>query len=146
MTRRAFCQDRQIFLCILLRTRVPFLNSLKNSWHVQTVVAGHDAETGAGFSEDFIFPLFTRDPAGLQLHLVERDLTANIRNGQVINPIHGPGLGHIAFRVDNLAAFREHLNRLGIPYSDYGEPMCFIQRLLFSWQIQMHRSNSTAPV
>jgi catechol 2,3-dioxygenase-like lactoylglutathione lyase family enzyme len=39
---------------------------------------------------------------------------------QVINPIHGPGLGHIAFRVDNLAAFRDHLTALGIPFSDYG--------------------------
>jgi hypothetical protein len=48
-----------------------------------TVVAGHDAETGAGFSEDFAFPLFAKDPNGLQLHLVERDLTANFRNGQV---------------------------------------------------------------
>eukprot|EP01047_Picozoa_sp_COSAG01_P054796 COSAG01_NODE_6030_length_3889_cov_124.951187_3_plen_118_part_00 len=87
---------------------------------VQTVVAGHDAETGAGFSKDFAFPLFTRDPNGFQFHLVERDLTANIRNNQVINPIHGPGVGHIAFRVDNLHAFRVHLDALGIQYSDYG--------------------------
>ena len=87
----------------------------------QTIVAGHNAETGGGFDEDFIFPLFAKDPKGLQLHLVERDLGANVRNNQVINPIGvAGGLGHVAFRVDNLSAFRKHLDELGIYYSDYG--------------------------
>lgn len=84
-------------------------------------MAGHNAETGGGFEEDFTFPLFAKDPAGLQMHLVERDFSANVRNGHVINPIGvAGGLGHVAFRVDNLTAFRQHLDELGIYYSDYG--------------------------
>ena len=31
--------------------------------------------------------------------------------------------GHIAFRTDNLEAFRAHLDSLGVYYSDYGT--CF---------------------
>ena len=42
---------------------------------------------GEGFEEGFVFPLFTRDRNGIQFHLAERDLTAHVRNGRVINPI-----------------------------------------------------------
>ena len=51
-------------------------------WQVRSVEAD-----GEGFEEGFVFPLFTRDRNGIQFHLAERDLTAHVRNGRVINPI-----------------------------------------------------------
>jgi catechol 2,3-dioxygenase-like lactoylglutathione lyase family enzyme len=52
-----------------------------------------------------------------QLHLAEKDLGVNFRTGQAINPVER---GHIAFRTDDIAAFKKRLDQKGIPYSDYG--------------------------
>jgi catechol 2,3-dioxygenase-like lactoylglutathione lyase family enzyme len=52
-----------------------------------------------------------------QLHLAEKDLGVNFRTGQAINPVER---GHIAFRTDDIAAFKRRLNEKGIPYSDFG--------------------------
>lgn len=53
----------------------------------------------------------------MQMHLATKDLTVAFTNGQVINPIER---GHIAFRTDDIAAFKALLDAQGIPYSDYG--------------------------
>jgi len=53
----------------------------------------------------------------MQMHLAERDLGVAFRNGEVINPVER---GHIAFRTDDIAAFKARLEAEGIPYSDYG--------------------------
>jgi glyoxylase I family protein len=52
-----------------------------------------------------------------QLHLAERDLGVGFRTRNAINPLER---GHIAFRTDDLEAFRQHLRDNGIPFSDYG--------------------------
>jgi catechol 2,3-dioxygenase-like lactoylglutathione lyase family enzyme len=52
-----------------------------------------------------------------QIHLAEKDLGVTFRTGQAINPLER---GHIAFRTDDLEAFKRHLEEKGIPYSDYG--------------------------
>ncbi len=52
-----------------------------------------------------------------QFHLAERDLTFAFRSKQSINPLER---GHIAFRTDDLAAFKQRLDERGIPYSDIG--------------------------
>ncbi|RAI61061.1 VOC family protein [Roseicella frigidaeris] len=52
-----------------------------------------------------------------QLHLAERDLDVGFRTGHVINPLER---GHIAFRTDDIEAFKAHLRHRGIPFSDYG--------------------------
>jgi glyoxylase I family protein len=52
-----------------------------------------------------------------QLHLAERDLGVGFRTQQAINPLER---GHIAFRTDDLEAFRQRLRERGIPFSDYG--------------------------
>jgi glyoxylase I family protein len=52
-----------------------------------------------------------------QLHLAERDLGVSFRTGQAINPVER---GHIAFRTDDIAAFKKRLEAKGVPYSDYG--------------------------
>ena len=52
-----------------------------------------------------------------QFHLAQRDLGAAFRAGQHINPLTR---GHIAFRTDDIAAFKKRLDDKGIPYADYG--------------------------
>jgi catechol 2,3-dioxygenase-like lactoylglutathione lyase family enzyme len=52
-----------------------------------------------------------------QVHLAERDLGCGFRTGNVINPVER---GHIAFRTDDIAAFKQRLRERGVPFSDYG--------------------------
>jgi len=52
-----------------------------------------------------------------QVHLSERDLECGFRTGNVVNPLER---GHMAFRTDDIEAFKQHLEAKGIPYSDYG--------------------------
>ncbi len=53
----------------------------------------------------------------MQMHLAERDLGVAFKHGESINPVER---GHIAFRTDDIAAFKAMLDEKGIPYSDYG--------------------------
>jgi catechol 2,3-dioxygenase-like lactoylglutathione lyase family enzyme len=59
---------------------------------------------------------FVTDGA-MQVHLAEKDLKAGFRTGNVVNPVER---GHIAFRTDDIAAFKRRLEEKQIPYSDYG--------------------------
>ena len=52
-----------------------------------------------------------------QLHLAQRDLGVGFRTKNAINPLER---GHIAFRTDDLEAFKRRLTEKGIPFSDYG--------------------------
>ncbi len=52
-----------------------------------------------------------------QFHLTERDLTFAFRSKQAINPLER---GHLAFRTDDIAAFKKRLDERGISYSDIG--------------------------
>lgn len=53
----------------------------------------------------------------MQMHLAERNLGVAFKNGEVINPVER---GHIAFRTDDIEAFKKVLDDNDIPYSDYG--------------------------
>ena len=53
-----------------------------------------------------------------QVHLAERDLDVAFRTGQPLNPLER---GHIAFRTDDLDAFKRHLEAKGVAYADYGD-------------------------
>ncbi|MET0568532.1 MAG: VOC family protein [Hyphomicrobiaceae bacterium] len=53
----------------------------------------------------------------LELHLAEKDLNVGFKTKQAINPLER---GHIAFRTDDIAAFKKRLEEKGIAYSDYG--------------------------
>jgi len=52
-----------------------------------------------------------------QVHLAEKDLEVGFRTGQAVNPVER---GHIAFRTDDIAAFKRQLEEKKIPFSDYG--------------------------
>ena len=60
---------------------------------------------------------FVSDGA-IQMHLAQKDVGAGFRTGQIVNPVER---GHIAYRTDDLAAFKAHLETQGIPYSNWGE-------------------------
>ena len=53
----------------------------------------------------------------VQTHLSQRDVEAGFRTGQIVNPVEK---GHIAYRTDDLASFKVHLEANGIPYSNWG--------------------------
>ena len=59
---------------------------------------------------------FVHDGA-TQIHLAEKDLGVGFRTKQAVNPLER---GHIAFRTDDIAAFKNRLDDKGIKYSDYG--------------------------
>ncbi len=73
-----------------------------------------ELEKRRGYSGDVAF---VTDGA-IQTHLAQRDALAAFRAGQVVNPVSH---GHIAYRTDDIAAFRRHLENMGIPYSDWGD-------------------------
>ena len=52
-----------------------------------------------------------------QVHLAEKDLGVAFRTRNAINPLER---GHIAFRTDDIEAFKQRLEEKGVPYSDYG--------------------------
>jgi catechol 2,3-dioxygenase-like lactoylglutathione lyase family enzyme len=52
-----------------------------------------------------------------QVHLAERDLAVGFRTNQPVNPLER---GHIAFRTDDIDAFKRRLEEKGIAYANYG--------------------------
>lgn len=53
----------------------------------------------------------------IQMHLAQKDIHAGFNTGQIVNPV---ARGHIAYRTDDLAAFKAQLDEQGVPYSDWG--------------------------
>ncbi len=53
----------------------------------------------------------------LQIHIAQTDLGVNFKTGQAINPVER---GHIAYRTDDIGAFKKRLDDKGIQYSDFG--------------------------
>ena len=72
---------------------------------------------------------FVSDGA-IQMHLAQKDVGAGFRTGQIVNPVER---GHIAYRTDDLAAFKAHLETQGIPYSDWGEKAVAGWHQIFSY-------------
>ncbi|SDJ00723.1 VOC family protein [Lutimaribacter saemankumensis] len=70
-------------------------------------------EKTKGYAGDVAF----RSDGAIQMHLARRDMQAGFRTGHVVNPVDR---GHIAFRTDDMEAFKAHLDAQGIPYSDWG--------------------------
>lgn len=70
-------------------------------------------EKNKGYSGDVAF----RHDGDIQMHLSQKDVMAGWRTGHIVNPVSH---GHIAFRTDDLVAFKKHLEAQGIPYSDWG--------------------------
>jgi catechol 2,3-dioxygenase-like lactoylglutathione lyase family enzyme len=70
--------------------------------------------TAQGYAGDVAFV----SDGDIQFHLATRDTGVGFRTGHAVNPLHS---GHIAFRTDDIEAFKKHLEAHGVPYSDYGK-------------------------
>jgi len=62
-------------------------------------------------------PVAFRSDGQVQFHLAERDLGLALRHDKAINPLER---GHLAFRTDDIQAFKRHLEAKGVQYVDYG--------------------------
>ena len=54
----------------------------------------------------------------MHLHIARKDVQAGFRTGQLVNPVMK---GHVAYRTDDLAAFKAHLEAEGVPFADWGD-------------------------
>ena len=70
-------------------------------------------DTSQGYAGDVAFVT----DGTTQVHLAEKDLSVGFRTNQAVNPLER---GHIAFRTDDVEAFKRRLEEKGIPYADYG--------------------------
>ncbi len=59
---------------------------------------------------------FMRDDSEVQFHLAQKDLRLAYRTGKTVNPVER---GHIAFRTDDIEAFKRHLEANDVPFSDF---------------------------
>ena len=59
---------------------------------------------------------FVTDGA-IQTHLAQKDVLAGFNSGQTVNPVSH---GHIAYRTDDIEAFKAHLKEHGVPFADWG--------------------------
>lgn len=96
-------------------------------------------EKGKGYAGDVAFVT----DGDIQMHLSEKDPQAGFRSGQVVNPVSH---GHIAYRTDDLAAFKAHLDAQGIPYSDWGHQAVATWSQIFFYDpdgnvIEVHEAN-----
>ena len=79
----------------------------------------------------------------IQMHLAQKDLLAGFRTGHIVNPV---SQGHIAYRTDDLDAFKAHLEAEGVPYSDWGNAAVAGWRQVFFYNpdgnvIEVHHSD-----
>lgn len=80
----------------------------------------------------------------IQMHLAEKDIGAGFRTGQIVNPV---SQGHIAYRTDDIEAFKAHLDAQSIPYSDWGQTATADWHQIFFYDpdgtvIEVHQVNS----
>ena len=54
----------------------------------------------------------------VQMHLAQKDLSVNFKTRHFINPVEK---GHIAYRTDDIEAFKKHLEENNVDYTDWGD-------------------------
>ena len=79
----------------------------------------------------------------IQMHLAQKDLLAGFRTGHIVNPV---SQGHIAYRTDDIDAFKAHLEAEGVPYSDWGNAAVAGWRQIFFYDpdgnvIEVHQAD-----
>ena len=89
---------------------------------------------------------FVTDGA-MQMHIAEKDMGVGFRTGQVVNPVQR---GHIAFRTDDLDAFKRRLDAKGISYSDFGDWAMTGWKQIFFYDpdgnvVEVHQAPEGAP-
>ena len=54
----------------------------------------------------------------VQMHLAQKDLSVNFKTRHFINPVEK---GHIAYRTDDIEAFKKHLEENNVDFTDWGD-------------------------
>ena len=80
----------------------------------------------------------------IQTHLAQKDVNVGFRTGHIVNPLER---GHIAYRTDDLVAFKAHLKKKGIAYSDWDETAVAGWQQIFFYDpdgnvIEVHQTTS----
>jgi glyoxylase I family protein len=80
------------------------------------------------------------------MHLAQKDVLAGFNAGQMVNPV---ARGHIAYRTDDLAAFKAHLRAQNFPFSDWGNKAVSGWHQIFFYDpdgnvIEVHEVQDTA--
>jgi len=70
-------------------------------------------EKNKGYAGQLAF----RTDGTVQTHIAQKDLSIGFKTGHAVNPVER---GHIAYRTDDIEAFKAHLEAKGVQYSDYG--------------------------
>lgn len=99
----------------LATTNVPEMDRFyRDVLHLERETQGLPTlEKTKGYAGDVAF---VTDGA-IQTHIAQKDVLAGFKTGQSVNPV---SRGHIAYRTDDLAAFKAHLEAQGVPYADWG--------------------------
>ena len=71
-------------------------------------------EKKKGYSGDVSFV----SDGKVQMHLAQKDLSVNFKTGHSINPVEK---GHIAYRTNDIEAFKNHLKENNIEFTDWGD-------------------------
>lgn len=69
-------------------------------------------EKNKGYAGQLAF----RTDGTVQTHIAQKDLSIGFKTGHAVNPVER---GHIAYRTDDIEAFKAHLEAKGVQYSDY---------------------------
>jgi glyoxylase I family protein len=79
----------------------------------------------------------------IQFHHSQADLGVAFRTGKAINPLER---GHLAFRTDDIEAFKKRLDEKGIPYADFGNSFMASWQQVFFYDpagniVEVHQAN-----
>ena len=89
----------------------------RNILQMETLAPKNFPRTDATDSSGYAGKIRFVTEGTMQMHLAEQDLSVAAKHSQNINPVER---GHIAFRTDDIEAFKAHLSANGIEYADYG--------------------------
>lgn len=74
-------------------------------------------EKKKGYAGDVAFVGAPTHSDVVQYHLAQKDVHAGFKTGHMVNAVSH---GHIAFRTEDIDAFKKHLDEKKVPYSDWG--------------------------
>ena len=79
----------------------------------------------------------------IQTHLAQKDINVGFSTGHIVNPLER---GHIAYRTNDIENFKDHLDKAGILYSDWGETAVAGWQQIFFYDpdgnvIEVHQAN-----
>ncbi len=79
----------------------------------------------------------------IQFHHSQADRSVAFRTGKAINPLER---GHLAFRTDDIEAFKKRLDEKGVPYADFGNSFMASWQQIFFYDpvgniIEVHQAN-----